>query len=314
MREVALPERLAPICLTAYRRPEHTRATLEALLKSPLAEHSTVYAFLDGPKTEDDVSAVAETRAVLEATKGFKDLQVSVSETNRGLASSITSSVSQVVDDAGRVIMIEDDIVTSPAFLHYMNKSLSFYEHSSHIWHVSGYAPDYQEQIRGAYAWRAMNCWGWGTWKDRWQHFEKNPQKLISEFNAEDIHRFNIDGVKNFWNQVQLNAAGAMDTWAIFWYATIFKKNGLCMSPRHSYVQNIGFDGSGENCVALANLAQGGLNHDENPPLVPVVPEDALAVARYQLFLYETVFTAVGREADLAKVRARTAQIVAAMR
>jgi hypothetical protein len=68
MREVALPERLAPICLTAYRRPEHTRATLEALLKSPLAEHSTVYAFLDGPKTEGDVSAVAETRAVLEAT------------------------------------------------------------------------------------------------------------------------------------------------------------------------------------------------------------------------------------------------------
>ena len=86
------------------------------------------------------------------------------------------------------------------------------------------------------------------------------------------------------------------------------------MSPRHSYVHNIGLDGSGENCVALADFAQGGINRDENPLLVPVVTEDALAVERYQLFLYETYFKAAGREADLAKVRARTAQIVAAMR
>ena len=43
------------------------------------------------------------------------------------------------------------------------------------------------------------------------------------------------------------NKKNKLNTWAIFWNATIFYHNGLCLNPVKSLVKNIGFDGSGEN-------------------------------------------------------------------
>ena len=96
--------------------------------------------------------------------------------------------------------------------------------------------------------WRAMNCWGWGTWIDRWQHFQKDPAYLVKTWDILKIKSFNLDNGCNFWRQVRLNYRGKIDTWAIFWYATIFDRNVLCLNPSKSLVRNIGHDGSGENC------------------------------------------------------------------
>ena len=96
--------------------------------------------------------------------------------------------------------------------------------------------------------WRVMNCWGWATWSDRWEAFEKNSDQLLSEFSRRDISRFNLDNSHDFWSQVEMNKAGQIDTWAIYWYASIFRRNGLCVGPTESLVQNIGFDGSGVHC------------------------------------------------------------------
>ena len=93
-----------------------------------------------------------------------------------------------------------------------------------------------------------MDCWGWATWANRWKFFTKDTDDLLNTFTREDIFKFNLDGCDNLWSQVENNSKGVIDTWAIYWYATIFKKNGLCLNPIKSYVRNIGLDGSGENC------------------------------------------------------------------
>ena len=60
------------------------------------------------------------------------------------------------------------------------------------------------------------------------------------------------------------NKNGEIDTWAIFWYATIFKNNGLCLSPNTSYVHNIGLDNSGEHCQYEHTFKFPKLNTNEN--------------------------------------------------
>jgi hypothetical protein len=70
----------------------------------------------------------------------------------------------------------------------------------------------------------------------------------MQEFSKEDIKRFNIDEIEDFFGQVTANYEKKINTWAIFWYATIFKKNGLCLNPDQTFVENIGFDGSGVHC------------------------------------------------------------------
>ncbi len=185
---------------------------------------------------------VDETREVLENARGFSEVILTCRDENWGLAKSITAAVTMCMEDAGCAIVVEDDIVTSPAFLHYMNRALEAYRDNKHVWHISGYAEDYPEQRRGISALRYMNCWGWASWADRWANFKKEPDDLIASFSSQDIHRFNLDGAENFWAQVLMNKTGQINTWAIFWYASIFQRGGLCISPRHSYVENIGFD------------------------------------------------------------------------
>src|SRR5512145_1677823 len=98
---------LSPIALIVYNRPDHTRRTLEALTANELADQSTLYVFSDGPKyaiLEEDTAKVAEVRRVLGERQWCKEVIVVESDYNKGLANSIVSGVTKVVNQHGRVI------------------------------------------------------------------------------------------------------------------------------------------------------------------------------------------------------------------
>ncbi|WP_428687916.1 glycosyltransferase family 2 protein [Roseibium sp.] len=240
---------LAPVALFAFNRPEHTRQTLEALAANDLAPETRLTVFLDGSRDEEDEKNRLRILSLLREETRFGSVNVVEREENFGLTRNIIGGVTQMLSLRDRVIVVEDDIITSPTFLRYMNNALSRYESEYKVWHISGYTePLNSNRSTDAYFSRVMNCWGWGTWKDKWQSFEKNPEKLVSEFTPEMIEDFNLNVNERFWSQVLANVDGRLNTWAIFWYATIFKQGGLCLNPYVSFVRNIGFDGTGVHC------------------------------------------------------------------
>lgn len=241
---------VAPVILFAFNRPDHTKQTLEALAKSDLCEDTDLVAFIDGPRDERDTSKVEAVREQIERCEAFRSLKIIQRSENHGLARNIIAGVSQVIEERNRVIVVEDDIVVSNGFLTYMNDALDYYANQPKVWHIGGYNEDIEStEYDRSFFCRAMRCWGWGTWKDRWQHFEKDPEALIRTFSKNDIKRFNLDDMEDgHWSQVLANAEGEINTWAVFWYATIFKHHGLCLNPVVSHVKNIGFDGTGVNC------------------------------------------------------------------
>ncbi|ENT6808903.1 glycosyltransferase [Vibrio vulnificus] len=237
---------LAPIVVFVYNRPWHTQQTIEALQKNELSDQSDLILYSDGPKNDQSRSQVQEVRNYLKTVSGFKSIKIIERDKNWGLAANIIDGVSEVINHYGKVIVMEDDIVTSPSYLSFMNQALDYYQNENKVWHVSGwnYPIEYQEN----FLWRTMNCWGWATWRDRWAEFDRNPSKIINSWNNSSIYRFNLDGAHDFWSQIKDNHNGKLNTWAIFWYATIFINNGLCLNPGKTLVHNIGNDGSGENC------------------------------------------------------------------
>lgn len=240
---------LSPIVLFVYNRPWHTRRTIEALLGNDLASASRLVIYSDAPKDDNAVQGVNEVREYIHTVTGFRDVTITERDTNWGLSKSVIEGVTGVIQEHGKIIVVEDDIVTSPYFLKFMNEALDFYQHQSGVWHVSGWNyPVESNHPEDTFLWRVMNCWGWATWADRWSLFEKNAEKLVREWNKDDIKRFNLDGATNFWWQVEANYSGQINTWAIFWYATIFRNNGLCLNPAQTFVDNIGHDGSGVHC------------------------------------------------------------------
>lgn len=247
-----MSDSLAPVVLFVYNRPVHTRRTLEALEKNVLSDQTRVIIFADGAKpgaSPETVSTILETRSIIREDWSFKLLEIYESESNQGLAKSIIEGVTSIINEYGKVIVLEDDIVTGLHFLEYMNQALDHYRDEPKVWHISGWTyPVKSNRFEEAFFWKTMNCWGWATWADRWQHYHKDVNYLVRKFSAQDIWAFNVKGAEDFWQQVLDNRDRKIDTWAIFWYATIFINNGLCLSPYRSLVQNIGLDGSGVHC------------------------------------------------------------------
>jgi len=239
-------QNLAPIALFVYNRPDHTRRTLTFLQKNQLAENSRLFIFADGARTEADKVRVEQVRQILDGITGFKSVKILASETNLGLAESIVRGVTQLTQEYGKVIVFEDDLLSSPYTLQYFNEALDRYEHEEQVMHVGAYMYDLKDpSLPETFFYRAATSWGWATWGRAWKYFEPNIDTLISQFDQERIHQFSIEGSMNFWKQMLQFKSGKNNSWAIRWYASIFLKGGLTLNPSRSFIQNIGHDGSG---------------------------------------------------------------------
>lgn len=247
---------LAPIILFTFHRPEHTRKTLEALSNNHLASESTLYIFADGARkgaSLEQLEKIRETRAVIREKQWCGTVHVLESEVNKGLADSIVEGVTKIVNEYGKIIVLEDDIVTTPVFLTFMNSALDLYESNQEVMHLSGYNfpitadPDANTGHNTFFS-QMMFCWGWATWKRAWKHYSRDAVATNNKLIASGrVKEFDYNNCGSLYSQIERNLDGSIKTWAIFWHASIFFNNGLCLVPRTSFVQNIGADNTGEN-------------------------------------------------------------------
>lgn len=257
--------KLSPIVLFAYNRPEHTEQTLRALEQNDLADESDLFVFLDGAKTSSSPAELSKARAVKEILLKkwlFKSLRLIERESNFGLADNITDGVTRVVTEFGKVIVLEDDMITSPGFLTYMNGALDLYQKNVKVMHVSAYMFPVHDTLPPSFFYNTTSCWGWATWDRAWQHFNQDAGQLLELIEREDrIKQFDIEDTYPFSDQLRANAKGELRTWAVKWYASFFLQGGFALHPYPSLVNNIGHDGGGENCGVTSrfewpNLAQ----------------------------------------------------------
>ena len=242
---------LAPIALFVYNRPEHTRQTLEALRANNLAQRSDLFVFADGAKSESGAAAVGAVRKLIRAVDGFKSVTIIERERNFGLSKSVISGITQLCNEYGRAIAVEDDVVTAPDFLAFMNQALQEYADEPKMFSVCAFnlpivAP--KTYSYDAFCSYRFACWGWGTWKDRWEKADWSV-KDFPEFMADRAkrRRFNRGGDDLSW-LLALHMEGQIDSWDIVWAYTHFKYDALALLPVSSKVYNIGMDGSGTHC------------------------------------------------------------------
>jgi sugar transferase len=244
-------EHLAPIVLFTYNRLDHTRKTVKALQRNVYAKESVLYIYSDAPKTESAAKTVQAVRDYLRTINGFREVRIILREENWGLARNIMDGVTQIVNQYGKIIVLEDDIVTSKYFLKYMNDALEYYKNEKKVMMIHGHNYDIvqSDHLEETFFVESGGCWGWATWANAWKYFDRNPKELLGKTTKEQKKRINFDGaVSDMWKQVEMNADGRLHTWAVFWHASIVLQQGLALFPRKTLVRNVGFDGSGENC------------------------------------------------------------------
>ena len=234
----------APILLFTYKRIKSLKKTVETLKENFLASESELYIFSDGGKSDDDNKKVGEVRDYLRSISGFKKITLKESKVNKGLANSIINGVTEVLKSYDSVIVLEDDLETSPNFLNFMKESLSYYQNSSNVFSVSGYSFDLK--IRADYNFdvyftKRSSSWGWAIWKDRWEKVDwsmKNFEATVWSFQR--IIDFNKMG-SDLYGMMKLQHQGKIDSWAIRACFHQYLINSYTVFPVVSKVQNIGY-------------------------------------------------------------------------
>lgn len=226
-------------------------------MKNELAEESKLIIYCDGPKndaTEEQRKKIEEVRNLVRERQWCQEVDIIASKDNKGLAPSVIAAVTEVVNKYGKIIVLEDDLVTSPYFLRFMNEGLNVYKNISNVYSINGFMAPITWPENESILIPFTSSWGWATWKDRWSVYDSRmPGKENIEQNSYLASRFNL---ADYDYTVMLNFGN--NSWGIKWYFSVFTRNGLGVFPTKSLVHNIGFDGSGENCAArelISNLA-----------------------------------------------------------
>lgn len=244
----------APVVLFVYNRVEHTKQVLEALNQNTGVSETDLYIFSDAPVNEiedENVKIVRECIAEFKTNNRLRKVEIILAKENKGLEKSIITGVTEIINRYGKVIVLEDDIVTAPDFLEFMNHALNYYKEDNKIWSVSGYnlnTPKIKKGNKDVYIGYRGECWGWASWADRWNKVDWNVSDY-DEFvkNRTMQHDFNKGG-RDMSYLLKLQQERKVKSWAIRWNYQQFKEKMLTVFPKYSKVVNIGFDGSGTNC------------------------------------------------------------------
>lgn len=229
---------LAPIVLFTYCRLSNTIETIEHLKRNAEAVSSDLIIYSDAPKNEKAKEGVMATRQYIHSISGFKSITIIEREKNMGLANSIVDGVTSVVNKYGRVIVLEDDLSVSPFFLKYMNEGLDRYEKRNDIASIHGYVYPVKEQLPEAMLIKGADCWGWATWKRAWDIFSFDAKTLYRRIIESNRGReFDFNYSYPYMKMLKEQIDGALNSWAICWYASAFLNDLYTVYPGQSLVQ-----------------------------------------------------------------------------
>lgn len=237
----------SPIIVFAYNRP-HNLKKLSASLKQNVGfEDHDIFVFIDGPKSAEDNQKVMQ---VFEIANSLTS-NVIVSEINKGLANSIISGVTRIINKYGKAIILEDDLVLHPEFLNYMDEGLSLFENDKRILSICGFSLKIkkpQDYMQHVYLGRRSSSWGWATWADRWNQIDwkvrdfdklRSSRKLRKQFNQ---------GGSDMYSMLKGYIEGKNNSWAIRFCYHQFKNGLFSIHPFQSLVRNEGYGENATNC------------------------------------------------------------------
>lgn len=232
----------APILLFAYKRLDTLKQTVSALQSNFLAKQSDIFIFSDAAKSACDKHAISEVRAYLHSIEGFKAIHVFEAQENKGLANSIIDGVTHIIEQYGKVIVLEDDLITSNNFLSYMNQALEYFESKKSIVSIAGYSGIIKNPVNiDVYFTQRSSSWGWATWQDRWTGVDWQVSDYPSFFrNKKQRKAFNRMG-SDMSQMLDRHMQGKINSWAIRWCYHQFKHDLFSVHPYKSKVINIGF-------------------------------------------------------------------------
>jgi hypothetical protein len=283
------------IIVFTYARLDHTKTTLESLASNKRFNEHPIIVYSDGPKTGHEEKVLSVRTFLKDFRENNTNVKVIERTKNIGLEKSIISGITETLEKYPAVIVIEDDIRTSPAFLNFMDTMLSKYKDEKRIGSISGYTHSRDiMKVPESYKYDIFfvprtSSWGWATWKDRWEDVDWDVCDIETFIKDKETQKDFNKGGKDLSGMLIKQVRRGIDTWDIQWSYHNFKKNRLTIYPTISYVENIGHDGTGIHCGISSSFINAELNMKTNLSLPKDVALDKHLVNQYKRVFEMTI-------------------------
>jgi hypothetical protein len=244
-------KQITPFIVFGYSRPDSLDMCLTAIKDLELDFKPNVRVYIDGPPEPSMNQIVNKSVQVAEKYSKYFNLSVQKANKNLGLANSIISGINSAFEEYDQIIVLEDDIIITKSFYNFVINGLELYRKDQRVASIHGYTPPITFNDYQPFFLKGADCWGWATWKDRWEEVCFDSNQLILKINQSKlVKEFSLDYSFPYLGMLQNQANGKIDSWAIRWHASMFTQGRLTLYPPISLVTNIGFDGSGTNFVS----------------------------------------------------------------
>lgn len=244
---------MAPVLIVTYDRLEHLKKTITSLRSNIYAEQTDLFIASDYQKTDAEANKVTAVRNYLKSIDGFKSVTVFAREKNFGVVDNSNMALQFIFDKFDRFIIMNDDLVTAPGFLKFINEAFERYGENEKLFSITGYCPPIH--IPSTYRYDAfflgrMSAWGCSMTKDRYDSVREITREEFDEFAAnKKLSRAFVEaGGEDLLVMLKDVAYGSLEAWDVRCMYTQFMKNQYTVYPTQSLILNIGFDGTGMHC------------------------------------------------------------------
>lgn len=235
------------IALLLYDRADHARAVVDSLVQNGVSE---VRAFVDHADTPE---VRARQERMLDELVVRNDIRILLHRQERrlGLAGSVRFALHATFEEADAAILLEDDCVVRPGGIDFFVQGLTRLRHDRRIRSLCGYLFPCPF-IRGngePLLLRRFCTWGWATWKDRWRDYTPELPLALERLAERDLRVEDLGADLAALCRSPEHLEGRADVWSVPWILQHYATGTYCVYPCDSLIDNIGFDGSGRNCL-----------------------------------------------------------------
>ena len=241
-----------PILILTWKRPDHLKRVIGSLRK---IRPKNIYFSCDGANKGNlkEELLVKQTRSIMRSEVDWEcDKKYNLSETNLGCRLGVSRGIDWFFKNVDKGIIIEEDCILHPLFFEFAESLLKKYHNDHRIGSIS--ASNLQNGImRGEttyYFSKYHHCWGWATWKDRWEKYDNELKSW--KFIKDNKLKKQIFGTKRemkYWTMIfeRLYKYNKPDSWAYRWFLSCQINRYLSIIPNENFSENIGFGDEATN-------------------------------------------------------------------
>jgi hypothetical protein len=248
-----------PVAFIVFNRPETTATVFAEIAR---AKPPKLLLIADGPRPDrpGEAERCAAARAVVDGVDWDCEVLTDLSAVHLGCKRRVSSGLDWVFAQVPEAIVIEDDCLPHPTFFRFCEELLARYREDWRVSQIGGV--NFQDGFRpdrdSYYFSKLTHCWGWASWRDRWQSFYDvgmaHWPAIRDAGRAGELVGSAAEAPE--WAAIFDRVhAGELDTWDYQWVFACMRQASRSVLPAVNLVSNIGFGADATHTLGHSRLA-----------------------------------------------------------